>query len=101
MKKRFLSNSQGVTIIALVVTIVILLILAGISIAMFTSNSLPDKAFESKVVTELSQLGEEVNKIKVQGEQESIQEGIYSGSVTNDTLINKQIIISTWNNWYK
>ena len=57
MKKRFLSNSQGVTIIALVVTIVILLILAGVSITMFTSNSLPDKAFESKIVTELSQLG--------------------------------------------
>lgn len=95
MKKFKVKKEKGITIISLIITIVILLILAGISIAMFTSNSLPDKAFESKIVTELSQLGEEVNKIKVQGEQESIQEGIYSGSVTNDTLINKQIIIST------
>ena len=95
MEKKILSNSKGVTMIALVVTIVILLILAGISIAMFTRSKLVDTAFESKIVTELSQLGEEVNKIKVQGEQELIQEGIYSGSVTNDTLINKQIVIST------
>ena len=34
MEKKILSNSKGVTMIALVVTIVILLILAGISIAM-------------------------------------------------------------------
>ena len=50
MKEEKLRSNKAITLIALVITIVILLILAGISIAMFTSNSLPDKAFESKVV---------------------------------------------------
>ena len=37
--KKKLKNKQGITLIALVITIVVLLILAGVSIAMLTGNN--------------------------------------------------------------
>lgn len=44
-------NQKGITLIALVITIIVLLILAGITIALITSNdSAPQKAAESKVM---------------------------------------------------
>ena len=39
-----LKNKKGITLVALVVTIIILLILAGISIASLTGNGLFEKA---------------------------------------------------------
>ena len=37
-KKRFLGKEKGITLIALVITIIVLLILAGVSIAMLTGE---------------------------------------------------------------
>ena len=39
LKKRITKSTKGITLIALVVTIIILLILAGVSIAMLTGNN--------------------------------------------------------------
>lgn len=53
--KRYITNkkeTKGITLIALVITIIILLILAGISIAMLTGeNGILKKAQESKNTT--------------------------------------------------
>ena len=38
-KKRFLGKEKGITLIALVITIIVLLILAGVSIAMLTGEN--------------------------------------------------------------
>ena len=38
-KKTNLNNFRGITLIALVITIIVLLILAGVSIAMLTGNN--------------------------------------------------------------
>ena len=38
-KKRFLGKERGITLIALVITIIVLLILAGVSIAMLTGEN--------------------------------------------------------------
>lgn len=46
--KNFLRNEKGITLIALVITIIILLILAGISIASLTGSGLFERAKESK-----------------------------------------------------
>ena len=94
MQKNILKKQNGITMIALIITIIILIILAGISITMFVSSENVDKAFESKVVTELSQIGEEINKIKIQAEEDNLQNGIYSDTINNDILIEKNIIIS-------
>ena len=50
--RKKLKNTKGITLIALVVTIIVLLILAGVSIAMLTGNNgVLTKAGEAKVRT--------------------------------------------------
>lgn len=47
-------NQKGITLIALIITIIVLLILAGITIALITSrDSAPDKAAQSKIVNDV------------------------------------------------
>ena len=59
MKK---SNNGGITLIALVITIIVLLILAGISIAMLTgSNGILNKANEADVQTVRAEARERIN----------------------------------------
>lgn len=55
-------NQKGITLIALVITIIVLLILAGVSIAMLTGeNGILNKASKSKAETGLAQALEVVN----------------------------------------
>lgn len=54
-------QEKGITLIALIVTIIVLLILAAISIAMLTGqNGILDKAAETKKTTSSAQLDEQV-----------------------------------------
>ena len=56
-----MKNQKGVTLIALVVTIIVLLILAGVSIAMLTGeNGILTQATESKNSTKLAEAKEAV-----------------------------------------
>ena len=60
MLRDTLRRNKGITLIALVVTIIVLLILAGISIAMLTGqNGILNKATEAKEKTEAAQKVEE------------------------------------------
>ena len=52
MKK--LKQNKGITLVALVITIVILLILAGISIQALTNTGLFEKAKDAKVETQIA-----------------------------------------------
>ena len=54
-------NNKGITLVALVITIVILLILAGISISALTNTGLFEKAKEAKQKSENATL--EQNKL--------------------------------------
>ena len=55
-KKKELNSSNGITLIALVITIIVLLILAGISISMLSGdNGILQKATTAKTETEKSQ----------------------------------------------
>ena len=50
-------SSRGITLIALVVTIIVLLILAGISISMLSGdNSILTKAEEAATLTEIARI---------------------------------------------
>ena len=61
------TNEKGITLIALVVTIIVLLILAGISISMLTGeNGILTKSNVAKVSTELSTYKEELNSWKLE-----------------------------------
>ena len=58
-RKDVLKNKKGITLIALVVTIIILLILAGISIAMLTGNNgILQKAADAKKITGIAEIVE-------------------------------------------
>ena len=56
-----LKEQKGITLIALVITIIVLLILAGITIAMIGSqDSAPNKAAEAKVINEVGAAKDEI-----------------------------------------
>ena len=80
LKQKFRKN-QGITLIALVVTIIVLLILAGISIAMLTGqNGILNRATEAKDSTGTAQVDEEV-KLSV---AEALSNGL--GTMTEENL---------------
>lgn len=57
-----MKNNKGITLIALVITIIVLLILAGVSIAMLTGeNGILTRANESQVSTNDAEVIEKVN----------------------------------------
>ena len=81
-------NNKGITLVALVITIIILLILAGISIQAITNTGLFANAKKAKEKSMEGQLKEEIS-LAIQ----SIQtEEIYKGnSVTLETLAGGQL----------
>ena len=54
--KRKLKREHGITLVVLVITIIILLILAGISIQAITNIGLFDKANEAKKQSEIANI---------------------------------------------
>ena len=79
-KQKFKEN-KGITLIALVVTIIVLLILAGISIAMLTGqNGILNRATEAKNTTGTAQVDEQV-KLSV---AEALSNGL--GTITEENL---------------
>ena len=64
LRKKY--DKRGITLIALVVTIVVLLILAGITISLvFGSNGVIQKAQDSKEQTEIGEMREKLEIAKV------------------------------------
>ena len=61
-----LKNAKGITLIALVITIIVLLILAGVSIEMITGDGgIIGKANDAKLETEKSDIQEQINTIVI------------------------------------
>lgn len=74
-------NSKGITLIALVVTIIVLLILAGVTLAMLTgSNGVLTNAQKSKRETSQAEAEEKINLAL-----NSIRTEIYANQVENKT----------------
>ena len=82
-----MQKNKGITLIALVVTIIILLILAGISIAMLTGqNGILNRAQEAKEKTETSQ--EDENE-KLQGYESTIEQ--YVGKIPEGLQVGETV----------
>lgn len=62
------TKEKGITLIALVITIVILLILAGITINAIINNGIIDKANEAKKDYKIEEYNDKINVIKLDGE---------------------------------
>ena len=62
MKRKMKNFSRGVTLIALVITIIVLLILAGVSIAMLTGDN--------GIITQAQKVKEKTEEAKIREEQQ-------------------------------
>ena len=94
-------NSEGITLIALVITIVILLILAGITIAALTGdNGILTRAKEAKEKTEQAQKKEEENLQEITDTMNGV-EGYNKSKKVNSPKITTGMIPIKWknNNW--
>ena len=69
-----LRENKGITLVALVITIIILIILSGISIAELTGNGLLSRAIEAKLEVKRSQISEWLN-LKLVEEQSKHTQG--------------------------
>lgn len=84
--------NKGITLIALVITIIVLLILAGISMASLTGeNGLLNKATVSREKTLEAQLKEEIQLaiIEIQAEELSEEKPVTLETLANGQLVNK------------
>ena len=83
MKIKELQRNKGITLISLVITIIVLLILAGVTIATLVGeNGIITKATEAKISTELSAYKEELELYKVNKTSENtnfIEETLTAG----------------------
>ena len=88
-------NQKGITLVALVITIIILLILAGISISQLVGSGLFEKARKAEEESKKSQelenaiLGDYANKIDgyVSGIGDIIADGSWTGKVNSPKLM--------------
>ena len=78
--KNKMRNINGITLIALVITVIILLILAGISIAILTGNGLFEKAKLAKEKQENAQIEENEKLLDYENKIESNTEKNIDGS---------------------
>ena len=92
IQKTFVKEN-GITLISIVITIIILLILAGVSIIYLQGdNSIVETATDAQIETELSELQEKLNRYKLDEEANRIGNGDYSGELTNTDLAKEGII---------
>ena len=83
-----LQKNKGITLIALVITIIVLLILAGISIATLTGNNgLLSKATSAKEETKKAEIREEIELAIIAIQAEELSKG---NNVTLETLAGEQ-----------
>ncbi|MCI8760377.1 MAG: hypothetical protein HFJ34_04580 [Clostridia bacterium] len=82
--------NQGITLIALIITIIVLLILAGIAIATLTGeNGILNKANQASEETLKAQIKEEIELAIIEIQTEELPKG---KNVTLDTLANGQLV---------
>jgi len=98
-----IKNKQGITLVALVITIIILLILAGISInAIFGENGIINRAKEGKFKQKMSEIAEEwelkIGNYEIENRTDENKvnasiESIYAGEVLKSIIVDEGLEI--------
>ena len=83
--KKILKNKKGITLVALVVTIVILLILAGISISTLTNTGIFEKAKDSKQKSDEASLDQNTKLDEYESEINAYLPGINANTIASAT----------------
>ena len=87
-----MKNQRGITLIALVITIIVLLILAGVSIAMLTGdNGLLTQSTKAVTETELAEIEERVN-MELNAQYGAVLAGKTAFTTTEDATSDKTTI---------
>ena len=90
LKDKVINSKDGITLIALVITIVVLLILASVSIAMLTGdNGILTKAGDAKIETALGTVKEQVRLYQIEkkmNEQEVTAESLLAEGKVSRTV---------------
>ena len=80
-------ENRGITLVALVVTIIVLLTLSVVTISMITGgDGIINKASEAKLSTEIQTEMEELQKVIIQSATKGISHGNFSGSADAITI---------------
>lgn len=98
------NRNKGITLIALSITIIILLILAGISVGMLTGdNSIINKAGNAKMQTEIAEEKEIVNKSVVyamgKNRMGNLEEKIFQESINSNAGENRAKVYADQNDF--
>lgn len=87
--KNIKKNSNGVTLIALVITIIVLLILAGVSIAMLTGdNGILNQAINSKEETIIAEQKEQISLAYNSAKVKNVNEKVLATDLYEEFLAN-------------
>lgn len=91
------NKTQGITLIALVITIIVLLILAGVTIATLTGNNgILTRAIEAKFKTEISNIKEQIEIEQVNNSKENAF-GTINGILNIESSYNDKLAIENGN----
>ena len=94
MKQMKNKKERGITLIALVVTIIVLIILAGVSINLiFGTNGIINKAKLSKILTEQASLNEQIALGEIDKELEKYLEGLPENTKDNPQVAGTEVKI--------
>lgn len=101
IKIKSTTKSNGITLIALVITIVVLLILAGVSIAMLTGNNgIINKTSEAQFKSDLSNFKEQLEIFKISKTMENknfLEDTLNAGTAENTLQYNTKPAEETGN----
>ena len=99
-QRKILKNSKGITLIALVITIIVLLILAGVSIAMLTGkNGILNQANQAKTKNDIAEVKEQAQLDIANWTAERLKNG--EDTTLNDSIIKNVIENANQNNTNK
>ena len=92
MTKEILKTNKGITLIALVVSIIVLLILSGISINVLAGqNGILNRVIESKEKTEASQTEEAIKVIIMEAATQGLKKALNNAGISNDHISGDEI----------
>ena len=93
MKKK--KQNKGITLIALIITVIILLILASVTIAIVLGeNGLLERAQEAKFKTKMSSIAEEWDIYKLNMTMNGEDTNVYAGKVLKSIIIDEELEIN-------
>ena len=84
--KIILKNGKGITLVALVITIIILLILAGISIQALTNQGLFTQAQKANDITKMADAREQITRVLNEWQVEKL-----TSSTNFEVFFNKKV----------